>query len=189
MVVFEIMKRILSGFAILCSILGAQASFDLNVPVNQAIPDGNTVGLASHVVVSGQSGVVNGLAVSLTIDGRSNGDLYAFLTHGTRIVVLLNRPGRTALDSLGYYDNGFNVTFNDAALLDIHKYGDQGGKLVTGTYQPDGRNVLPNTVLDTSDRTTKLSAFNGMNPNGEWILFVADVSGGDVHGRETKFFI
>jgi hypothetical protein len=36
---------------------------------------------------------------------------------------------------------------------------------VTGTYQPDGG--------------TTLAALNGVNANGTWTLFLADLSGGD----------
>ncbi len=35
-------------------------------------------------------------------------------------------------------------------------------------------------MLDTDTRTRFLSGFNGMNPNGTWTLFVADMSGGGV---------
>ena len=38
----------------------------------------------------------------------------------------------------------------------------------------------PATVTDLSARSAFLGAFNGLDPNGTWTLFVADVSGGDV---------
>ena len=34
-------------------------------------------------------------------------------------------------------------------------------------------------MLNTSARTAFLSSFNGLDPNGTWTLFIADVSGGD----------
>jgi hypothetical protein len=52
-----------------------------------------------------------------------------------------------------------------------------------GIYQPDGRNVnplTPGSVLGSTPSTTPLSSFNGLNPSGNWTLFIADVSGGDV---------
>ena len=50
---------------------------------------------------------------------------------------------------------------------------------VAGRFQPDGRNVDPNAVLDTTPRTALLDDFRGLNANGDWTLFVADVSGGE----------
>ena len=150
--------------------------------VNQAIPDNDPGGLSSQLMVSGQSGnVSNNLVVSLNINGAYDGDLYAFLTHGTGFAILLNRVGRTAADDLGYGDAGFNVAITYDAVADIHDYGGNGGNLVVGTFQPDGRNVSPYDVLDTTPRTAMLSSFNGVDPNGAWTLFVADASGGDLH--------
>jgi subtilisin-like proprotein convertase family protein len=50
---------------------------------------------------------------------------------------------------------------------------------VTGTWLSDGRNVDPATVLDTSPRTATLSSFSGLNPNGDWTLFLSDLAGGN----------
>jgi hypothetical protein len=35
-------------------------------------------------------------------------------------------------------------------------------------------------VIGGTSPTALLSSFNGLNPNGTWTLFIADVSGGDV---------
>ena len=99
---------------------------------------------------------------------------------------LLNRPGRTALNSLGTDGSGFtNVTFDDGAGNgDVHNYeetlgiGFDSGGTLTGTWAPDGRNVDPTNVLDTDSRTALLGSFDGQVPNGNWTLFVADVAGG-----------
>ncbi len=151
------------------------------VPVHEAIPDGDLAGLASVVTVSGQVGTVQDLAVTLHISGTYNGDLYAYLTRGSGFSILLNRPGRSESDSLGYGDDGLMVTLSDAAPADSHTYGGSGGGLWSGTYQPDGRQVLPSDVVTTSARIARFGSFRGLDPNGEWVLFVADVEGGDVH--------
>ena len=52
---------------------------------------------------------------------------------------------------------------------------------MTGTWQPDGRTNSPGSVLDSHTPDAFLSSFNGLDPNGDWTLFVADVSGGDTH--------
>lgn len=54
---------------------------------------------------------------------------------------------------------------------------------MTGTWQPDGRTNSPGSVLDSQPPDAFLSSFNGLDPNGDWTLFVADVSGGDTHTR------
>ena len=37
----------------------------------------------------------------------------------------------------------------------------------------------PLTVTSADARTAFLSSFNGLDPNGSWTLFLADMSGGD----------
>ena len=95
----------------------------------------------------------------------------------------MNRPGRTRSDDFGYADSGFNrVKFDDLAANDVHTYRDIlapvsfGG--LSGTWQPDGRLTDPVQSLDTDRRQAGLSVFNGMNPNGDWTLFIADLSPG-----------
>jgi len=147
--------------------------------VNTDIPDGNPTGLSSSINVTGLAGQLQDITVSLDISGGSDGDLYAFLSHGsTGFAVLLNRVGKTATDPFGYGDAGFHITLSDAASLDIHNYGGNGGAALTGTWQPDGRNVDPQLVLDTSPRSAFLSSFIGSDPNGTWTLVVADMAGG-----------
>ncbi len=181
------LKKLIIPCILLCAATTMKAAlFEINV--NQAIPDNSIAGMASKQVVSGQSGYVSDLVVSLNISGSGNGDIYAWLTHGSGFAILLNRAGRTSLNEWGYADGGFDIKLSDAATVDIHNYGGNGGNggnLLTGTFQPDGRNVLPNVVLDTTSRKAMLSSFNGVSPNGEWDLYVADTSGGDVHQLQS----
>ena len=151
-----------------------------------SIPDGNPSGLANNQPIS-SSAITNiqAVEVSLDISGTYNGDIYAYLAHDLGFSVLLNRSGRTAGDAFGYDDDGFNVTFSDSAANDIHTYQDQlipsAGSPLTGTWIPDGRNVDPDLVLDTDAQTSLLSSFIGGNANGDWDLFVADLSSGELH--------
>ena len=172
----QIIPKILMSFVL--GGLTAQAQlFQDNV--NTAIPDGNPAGLSSTINVTGLANQLQDITVSLDIAGGFNGDLYAYLSHGsTGFAVLLNRVGKTASDPFGYSDAGFHITLSDAASLDIHNYGGNGGAPLTGIWQPDGRNVDPQLVLDTSLRTASLNSFVGSDPNGTWTLFVADMAGG-----------
>ncbi len=150
------------------------------------IRDGNVTGWSDTRIVSGiaENSILD-LNVWLDFTGGWNGDLYAYLTHDTGFSVLLNRPGRTAGDGFGYGDAGLSVVLDDSALLgDIHGYQGVAGypPLIQGNHpwQPDGRNANPVTVLDTTSRTAWLSSFQGLDPNGAWTLFVADLSNGEV---------
>lgn len=153
-----------------------------------AIPDGNPAGYANAQTPASSINVITNVTVSLNISGGYNGDLYAYLTHatpgGTGFTVLLNRVGSTTLNPFGYSDSGFNVTLSDtAANGDIHIYQtvvNPLGGAITGTWQPDGRNIDPDFSLNTTPRTTQLASFNGLSALGGWTLFVADVSGGSV---------
>src|SRR2546423_3455738 len=131
---------------------------------------------------------ISDVDVRLTISGSWNGDLYGYLVHSSGFTVLLNRVGRGSGNSFGYGDGGFSVTFDDQAsqTVDFHFYqaasGYNSSSLQGGTHwRPDGRNIDPNSpgaALDSTSPTALLSSFNGLNPNGTWTLFLADVSGG-----------
>jgi subtilisin-like proprotein convertase family protein len=149
--------------------------------VNQTVPDGLLSGRSDTRSVSlpGLNSILD-LQVRLTLSGGFNGDYYAYVTHGSGFSILLNRTGRTATNPIGYGGSGFDVTFTLQPGNDIHRYenfGVPGGGL-TGSWSPDGRNVNPSAVLDTTSRTALLDSFAGVDPNGSWTLFVADVDSG-----------
>lgn len=176
-----------AALALTCSILGASYE-PPPVVVGKPIPDGNFSGLSSTLELSGLSYLqITRVEIDLTIGGGFNGDLYAYLwhqapDHSTAFSVLLNRSGRTGaypLDSFGYADSGFNVTFADGAP-DIHTYGGNGGAPLTGRWEPDARTDSPLTVTDDpASRFAFLNAFMGMNPDGLWTLAVYDLGSGD----------
>jgi subtilisin-like proprotein convertase family protein len=172
--------------------------FTVSAPIDSpvAIPDNSAVGTVQSLYVDGLTGVVKTLQVQLNIQSHPgglmyNGDLYLTLLHNGTSTVLLNRVGRRDGFSAGYPDGGFNITLSDSAAADIHSYrvtlngndftpislGETPGAL-TGTWQPDGRAVDPESVLTTSLRTTSLSLFSGASPNGTWSLFLSDLSPG-----------
>lgn len=149
------------------------------------IPDGNTTGWADTRTLSGiaETQIID-VNVSLNIAGGFNGDLYAYLSHDGGFSVLLNRVGRPDGFGFGYTDAGLNISLDDAAALgDIHTYQSTVGFVALisngSAWSPDGRNVNPLTTLDTHPRTHLLSQMNGLNPNGDWTLFVADLSSGE----------
>jgi subtilisin-like proprotein convertase family protein len=119
--------------------------------------------------------------VELDISGGYNGDLYAYLVGPAGgFAVLLNRVGRTSAGDISTYsDAGFDVTLSDSAANgDIHLYQNvfnpEGGVL-TGTWEPDARNVDPTIVTDQSPRTADLSSFEDLDPNGTWSITLYDL--------------
>lgn len=184
-----IMKNLTNAFALLATLaLGYSAAAAetqrTNFLVNIDIPDNNASGIASTRLFSSNLTNLLDLNVSLDIKGTYNGDLAAFVSHGNSMSVLLNRVGRTASNPLGYSDAGFQVKLDDAATSgDIHTYHLTLGAApltspLTGIWAPDGRLTDPGTVVDTDARTANLAVFNGSDPNGEWTLFLADMSPG-----------
>jgi subtilisin-like proprotein convertase family protein len=152
--------------------------------VNSTIPDGSPSGLSDVETVdlsSQQLFSITQLQVTLNITGGFNGDYYAYLVHDGSFVVLMNREGRTAANSAGYADSGYNITLSSTSANDLHTYqtvSNPNGGVLTGTFAPDGRNIDPSLVLDTTPQTTSLSSFIGDDPSGTYTLFIADVDAG-----------
>jgi len=156
-------------------------TFDSGFQNGGLVPDNSKSGWADTRTVPSLSGAISDVSVVLNLSGGWNGDLYAYLVHDTGFAVLLNRVGRETGNAIGYGDSGMNVVFNDVALGgDIHWYGGTG--VPAGSYQPDGRNILPQSAVgtfDAAERTAWLSSFIGGNASGNWTLYVADVAGGE----------
>src|ERR1017187_7861328 len=149
------------------------------------IPDGSPVGSAGTATASGFLPTISDISVKLNISGGYNGDLYAYLSYGGVLVPLLNRVGVGSGDSFGYSDTGFNVTLSSAGAFDVHTYGSHGPSIngsgqLTGTWHPDGRAIDPLGAPSTFDAagTVTFGSYTGLNPNGTWTLFIADLSAG-----------
>lgn len=164
-------------------LLRAQTTETYTFATNRLVPDGNPSGLADVRTINSAIGNIASVTVHLNMSGEFNGDLYGYLRHSSGFTVLLNRTGKTASNAPGYADSGLDVTFqNGAGNGDIHLYQNvtvpAGGYPLTGAWQPDGRNVDPTNVTDTSPRTTSLTNFNGLNAAGDWTLYLADLQSG-----------
>jgi len=154
------------------------------------IPDGSPVGLAVTATASGFGPTISDISVNLNIGGPSpyNGDLYAYLSYGGVLVPLLNRVGVGTGNSFGYANTGFDVTLGSSGANNIHFYQNyspiyNGNGQLTGTWQPDGRTVNPGLASSSpgsfnAPGTVTFGALNGLNPNGTWTLFIADLSAG-----------
>jgi len=163
--------------------------------INAVIPDGSTSGYQNEQTLSGIADTrILDVNVTLNISGGYNGDLYGYLVHDSGFAVLLNRVGRGSGNSFGYGDAGFGpdasanrFTLDDGAAGDVHLYGAGAYTLydghLTGTWQPDGRDIDPllssPSAFDTAARDSLLVSFDDLNPNGTWSLFFADLVAGN----------
>lgn len=177
------------GFSAL-SIIPCFGIIDLSFPVTPvSIPDNDPTGIAFTVDVQNADPTITNVSLSLETSGGFNGDLYAYLSFGSDLAVLLNRPGVSSSNAFGFSDSGFDVTFSDAEPFapDPHTTGGSGGP-VSGTFGSDARGISPLSApadFDTAPRSISLSNFEGQNPNGIWTFFIADVSSGSVATIES----
>jgi subtilisin-like proprotein convertase family protein len=189
------MKQILTLVMAMATGAAAFGQQVFSTNVNSVIPDNNPGGLASQIAVGGLSGAISNVTVNLDITGGYNGDLYAYVAGPNGgFAVLLNRTGASSTSAYGYGDSGFNVTFDDSAAAanpDIHFYqtvsnpnGGLSGGVLTGNWGSDGETFNPQLqssypVAPTATPTATLGSFDGADGNGQWTLFLADLSGGD----------
>ena len=144
------------------------------------IPDGNVAGWSDTRTVSGLTAIAD-VSINIQLSGGFNGDLYGYLSHNNVLIPLINRVGVTAGNAFGSSGSGFNVTLSDSGSGgDVHFY---GSGCASGNYTADGRNIDPASSPGSFDvapgsRLTFASTFGGMDPNGTWTLFFADMSGG-----------
>jgi subtilisin-like proprotein convertase family protein len=181
------MKQILTLMTVLAVTTAAwgQQIITTNITVNTVVPDNNPSGLATAFTISGVSGAISNVTVSLDVTGGFNGDLYAYLAGPGGFAVLLNRSGVSGTSTYGYSDAGFNVTLNDASgYNNIHSYQNysytiSGGQL-TGNWASDGGNISPLSSPSSfpTAPTETLSSFQNTDANGQWVFFIADLSPG-----------
>jgi len=173
--------------ALLVASPGAWAGLTYSWTGAQTIPDNSMSGVAFGITVTDPATTITDVSVTLNISGGWNGDLYAYLSHGSGYAVLLNRPGVGATtpgsSAEGYGDAGLlNILLSSAGAANVHFYGNHspalsGGQL-TGTWQPDGRAIAPNSSPAGFDASgaANFSTFQNLDPNGQWTLFLMDAS-------------
>ena len=137
------------------------------------IPDsGSATPYPSTINVSGVTGLVG--KVTATLSNLNH-------TFPQDVDVLLVAPGgqKTLLMSGAgaAFASSANVTFDDSAAADIP----ENGSLASGSYRPKSytsEHDLP-APAPVHPYLTAMSVFNGLNPNGQWSLYVVDRSIGD----------
>ena len=121
--------------------------------------------------VSGVSGVISNLKVTLTGFSHtrpSDVDVLLVSPNGKGLVVLSDAGGGTAVTNA-------DLVFDDSAP------GQVSNPIVSGTYRPTDLPTSPDFFPGPAplrpyhnSNDSVLSSFNGFSPNGEWRLFVVD---------------
>lgn len=136
--------------------VGAPGSATTSFPstdVPKAIPDNSTTGVTSNVTVTGMSGAVTDVNVTVNVTHTWDGDITLTLVGPTGTQVTLSaKHGSSG-------DNYTNTVFDDSATTAIAS----GSPPYTGTFKPD----------------SPLSALNGVTANGTWGLKVVDSASSD----------
>lgn len=180
-------RQFLPVLGVLASCWNAGAQVFTSAP-GILIPDQDGSGVVDSIEVALPYARLETLRVGLRIanapgDSAWNGDLYAYLYHEGTLAVLLNRPGKTATNPDGDSNSGLDVWFStEPGMRDIHLSGSlsSGVGTITGLWSADGRSMHPDDVTEAAPRDAGLFVFDGMNPNGLWVLFVADRAGGNM---------
>jgi subtilisin-like proprotein convertase family protein len=160
-----------SGWALTITTNGAPATFanpnyiEFSDMQRTATPYGSTIN------VSGETGVISDLNVTLTGYSHTfpeNVDVLLVNPNGKGLILMSDAGGVNAASNV-------NLTFDDAAVNNVPF------NLVSGTYKPTDNFTEIDTFPPPAplrpyhrEGSNQLSNFNGYSPNGEWRLFVVD---------------
>ena len=129
----------------------------------------------SNIAVSGETGVISSMTVSLTgVTHTFIGDVQILLVGptGQKVVLLAMAP------NLGTALSGVNLTFDDSVANNVPNV----GAIASGSYKPTVQTALTNFAAPAPAASTAspfaytLNAFRGTNPNGTWSLYIRDTT-------------
>jgi subtilisin-like proprotein convertase family protein len=141
-------------------------------PASISIPNsGAATPYPSAINVSGIAGPVTKVTAtlrSLTHTFPADIDVLLVGPGGQKVILMSDAGGGTAV-------NNVTLTFQDGAPA-------VGGTLVSGTFAPTNIGATDPFLAPApaAPYGSALSAFNGVNPNGIWQLFVVDDAAGDL---------
>lgn len=113
----------------------------------------------SNTISVPDSYTITDVDVQLNITHTWVGDLVITLTHGATTITLVDRPGNPTI-SCGFQTNNIITVLNDESL----------GGPVDNASPPTGTSYTPEQAL---------SAFDGQNVGGNWVLSITDLNGND----------
>jgi subtilisin-like proprotein convertase family protein len=125
--------------------------------------------------VSGQTGALVDMLIGITTLRHANGDdIDMLLVSPNGIAVMLMS------DACGGAVPGVSFTFTDTVLNTSYINPPDGGPCVSASYHPtnwDDHETMP-APAPPPPYFNRLSAFHGINPNGEWKLYIRDDTAG-----------
>lgn len=146
-----------------CETGGAAKNYDISVSPVVSIPDG-TGAFVSHTFNVPDSGIINDVNLGVILPHTWNGDLVVRVQHGATTVTVIDRPGLPASPDFGWDNDGFDIVLDDEATGgSIEDINVAGGVASPPSYVPNN----------------PLSAFDGMDKQGAWIISAADFVGSD----------
>jgi hypothetical protein len=126
------------------------------------IPDNDPTGLSETITIS-SGGTVEDLNISLDVTHTWVGDIIVTIEHNGTTVTLMDRPGVPA-GTFGCSDDNISAVFDDEAGTSTVE------DVCPGTDPGLNGDFLPMEAL---------SAFDGMDYNGDWTLTISDNATGD----------
>lgn len=139
------------------------------------IPDSGAPSVyPSSINVAGEIGTVTGVKVlinNLTHTAPDDLDLMLVAPGGRRVVLMSDVGGNNAV-------NNVSLIFDDAAASFLP----DEAQIVSGAFKPTnvgGGDFFPIPAPSGNPTGANMSAFNGINPNGTWSLYIVDDSAGN----------
>ncbi len=124
------------------------------------------------ISVSGIAGITTSVVIIINIIHTWVGDLDIFLSAPSGEWLELTT------DNGSWGENFTNTVFADDGLINITSIS-SAEEPFTGRYRPEGTLTPSGSPVNTTGTITRFAGFNGLNPNGNWILRIGDDAGGD----------
>ena len=126
----------------------------------------------SGIPVAGLNGFVTGISVSLenfSHDAPDDVDILLVAPNGRRMILMSDVGGTTPVSDI-------DLTFSDTA----NAFLPDNSPLSTGVFKPtdfENNDTFPSPAPQDTPLNSTLGGFVGVNPNGNWQLFIVDDNG------------
>lgn len=142
--------------------------------IGDAIPDNTAAGIDFPLSLT-ESGIIESLAVEINATHTWVGDLIFTLSHDGTDVILMDRPGVPALNTVGCNANNVDAIFDDNGI---------DGPVEDSCVQDTDPGITGELVPQEP-----LAGFNGMEFSGDWVLNVSDNAGQDTGMMDQICFL
>ena len=177
--IFRVVASRLFALALVTALTTPTFGVVFSNPAVITINDATTIGIGnaypSTISVAGMTGTVTSVTVTL------NNLTSTFLDDTDILLAAPNGNNLILVSDVGGSDDITNtyITLDDAAAAALP----DGTKVITGTFRPTNigtGDTFPAPAPAPSANTTLAAAFNGIDPNGAWSLYMVDDLGADM---------